>query len=350
MTKMMKGLVLAEQGRVELGERPIPEPGPLEALVRTTCVATCNTDHEIVEELIMPPAVGRFIGHEGVGIVQAVGYDVKHFKPGDRICVPSLTPSWDDITTQKGCPQFGRGGMAFDWCLDRDGTFGEYFCVRNVDMNCAKIPDNVNDIQAVMVTDMVSTAWNGVEQAEIELGESVAVFGVGPVGLSAIGAAVLKGAGRIYAIGTNPKGVELAKQYGATDIISYKDGDIIEQIIELNGGPVDVSIIGGGPASCFAQAMTMTRGGGSVCSVNAFYEDVVIPVSAWNSGMKTQTIKGHQCTGGRDLFERYLTMISLGRFNPEPMVTHVFHGLHELEACLWAKKEYDCIKPVCLIN
>ncbi len=349
MAETMKGLILTEKGKVALGERPIPKPGPLEALVRTTCVATCNTDHEIVEELIMPPAVGRFVGHEGVGVVEAVGSEVQHFKVGDRICVPSLTPSWDDITTQKGWPQFGRGGMAFDWCLTRDGTFGEFFCVRNVDMNCAKIPDNVNDIQAVMVTDMLSTAWNGVEKSEIEIGNSVVVFGIGPVGLCSIGAAILKGAGRVYAVGTNPKGAELAKMYGATDIISYKDGDIVEQILELNGGAVDVSIVAGGPASCMAQAITMTRGGGSVCSVNAFYEDVVIPVASWNSGMKTQTIKGHQCTGGRDLFERYLAMISIGRFDPEPIVSHTFKGLEGLEDCLWAKKDADCIKPVCVL-
>lgn len=348
MNDTMKGLILTEQYHVAMGERPIPKLDPFEALVKTTCVAACNTDLEIVEEMIMPPAVGRFVGHEGVGVVEAVGPGVTYFKPGDRVCVPSLTPSWDDITTQKGWPQFGRGGMAFDWCLDRDGTFGEYFRVRNVDMNCGKIPDNVNDVQAVMVTDMMSTAWHGVDHTDIELGDSVVVFGVGPVGLSAIGAAVLKGAGRLFAIGTNPKGVALAEAYGATDIVDH-NSNVVEEILDLNGGPVDVSIIAGGPASCFAQAITMTRGGGSVCSVNAFYEDVVIPVSAWNSGMKTQTIEGWQCTGGRDLFERYLAMISLGRFDPEPMVSHVFHGLDELEKCLWAKKNRDCIKPVCIL-
>ena len=347
--KTMKGLKLIEKGKVGFDEKPIPELGRYEALVKVTAVATCNTDLEIVEDLIMPPAIGHFVGHEGVGIVEEVGEEVEYFKPGDRICVPSLTPSWRDIPSQQGWPQFGRGGMAFDWCLDRDGTFAEYIRVRDVDMNCGKIPDGVNDIQAVMVTDMLSTAWHGVDHAEIGLGESVVVFGCGPVGLCAVGASVLKGAGKLFVIGTNPKGVELAKHYGATDIIDYRNGDVVEQILDLNGGPVDVAILAGGPASTVGQAVALVRGGGSVCSVNAYYDDVVIPVAAWNSGMKTQSIKGWQCTGGRWLFERYLASVSLGRFDPEPIVTHVFHGLDELEACLWAKKDKDCLKPVCLL-
>lgn len=350
MADMMKGLILKEKGVVEIGERPIEEPGLYEVLVKTTAVSVCETDYEIIEELIMPPAVGRFVGHEGVGIVERVGEGVEYFKPGDRICIPPVTPSWRSIEAQQGVAQFSRGGMAFDWCLERDGVYGEYIRVRDADMNCAKIPDNVTDVQAAMVTDMVSTAWHGVENTEILLGDSAAVFGIGPIGLCAIAAAALKGAGKIYAIGTNPIGAEIAKKWGATDIVSYKDGNVIEQIMELNGGMVDVSIIGGGPASAVAQAIEMTRPGGQVCSLNAYYDDVVIPPSAWNSGMKTQTIKAWQCTGGRNLFSRYLEMISLGKFDPTPLATHIFHGLEEMEKCLWAKKERDCLKPVCIID
>lgn len=350
MAEMMRGLILKEQGKVEIGERPVVEPGPYEALVRTTAVSTCETDYGIIENLIMPSAVGRFVGHEGVGVIERVGSEVEYFKPGDRVCVPPVTPSWRSIEAQEGWAQFSRGGMAFDWCLERDGVYGEYFRVRDVDMNCAKIPDNVTDIQASMVTDMVSTSWHGVENTEILLGDSVVVFGIGPIGLCAIAAAAMKGAGRIYGIGTNPKGVELAKAWGATDIVSYKEGDVVEQIMELNGGPVDASIVGGGVPDNVAQAIALTRGGGQVCSLNAYYGDVVIPPAAWNSGMKTQTIRGWQCTGGRKLFERYLHMISLGKFDPAPLATHVFHGIEQMEECLWAKKKRECLKPVCILD
>lgn len=350
VAEMMKGLILKDKNQVEMGERPIVEPGPFEVLVKTTAVSVCETDYEIIENLIMPPAIGRFVGHEGVGVVERVGEGVEYFKPGDRICIPPITPSWRSLEAQQGWPQFSRGGMAFDWCLDRDGVYGEYIRLRDADMNGAKIPDNVTDIQALMVTDMVSTSWHGVENTPLLLGSSVAVFGIGPIGLCAIAAASLKGAGRIFAIGTNPKGIELAQKWGATDIISYKDGDVIEQIIARNNGPVDISIIGGGPASIVAQAMSLTRGGGEICSLNAYYEDVIIPPAAWNSGMKTQNIRGWQCTGGRKLFERYLAMIALGKFDPTPLATHVFSGIERMEDSLWAKKEYDCLKPVCLLD
>ena len=350
MTEMMKGLILKEKGVVELGERPVVEPGPGEVLVRTTAVSVCETDYEIIENLIMPPAVGRFVGHEGVGVVERVGQGVEYFKPGDRILAPPVTPSWSSIEAQLGVPQFSRGGMAFDWCLERDGVYGTYLRLREGDMNGAKIPDNVTDVQAVMVTDMVGTAWHGVENTRIDLGATVAVFGIGPMGLCALAAAALKGAGRIFAIGTNPIGIEIARQWGATDIVSYKDGDVVEQIMDLNGGCVDVTMVCGGPASAVGQAMALTRGGGELCSLNAYYDDVVIPVPAWNSGMKTVTFRGWQVTGGREIYERYLKMIALGKFDPTPLATHVFHGYEQMEECLWAKKQRDCLKPVCLLD
>ena len=150
MTEMMKGLIHKEKGVVELGERPVVEPGPGEILVRTTAVSVCETDYEIIESMIMPPSVGRFVGHEGVGVVERVGEGVEYFKPGDRILAPPVTPSWSSIEAQLGVPQFSRGGMAFDWCLERDGVYGTYFRLREGDMNGAKIPDNVTDTQAVI--------------------------------------------------------------------------------------------------------------------------------------------------------------------------------------------------------
>jgi threonine dehydrogenase-like Zn-dependent dehydrogenase len=352
MEGMMTGLKLVEKGVVELDQKPIPAPGPLEALVKVTVCSACNTDLEIVDHLIMPPVIGRFVGHECVGVVQEVGSAVTYFKPGDRVCIPSITPSWRTRQVIQGVAQFDEttGGMAFDWGLTRDGTFSEYVVVRDVDMNCGKIPDGVTDIQASVVSDMVATAWNGVDQADIQLGNSVVVFGAGPVGLSAVGAAVLKGAARLFCITSNPMSAELAKKYGATDIIDRKKGDVVEQILDLNGGMVDVSVIAGGNAPVVEQAIRMTRGGGSICNVNAFYDDVVIPVAAWNSGMKTQKIMSHQCPGNRDMIERYLASIAYGRFDPAPMVTHINHGPETFEKTLRQKAEADVCKPVTVLD
>ena len=347
----MRGLILLEQGKVALGERPTPRPGPYEALIRVTAAAACNTDLEIVEHFIMPPVQGRFIGHECVGVIEEVGSEVAYFKPGDRVCVPALTPEWRSIEAQQGWATFSNGGMSFDWGLMRDGTFAEYVCCRDVDMNCGKIPDEVTDLQAVMVSDMISTAWNGLDNTHFRLGDNVAVFGIGPVGLCAIAGVRRKGAGRIFAIGTNPKGIELALEFGATDIISYKEGDVVAQIRKKNGGPVDVSVLAGGNGSTVSQAYRLTRPGGQICSVNAFYDDVVISPGDWNSGMETKQMTGYQNTGGRWMFERYLNMLRYDKtFDPSKIITHINHGLEGLEETLWNKKKRECLKSVTILD
>lgn len=350
MPRMMRGLILRGPSHVELGERPIPTPGPYEALIKVTAVATCNTDLEIVENVIFPPAVGRFIGHECVGIVEEVGSEVKYFKPGDRIAVPSLTPEWRSIEAQQGWATFSNGGMSFDWCLMRDGVFAEYVCCRDVDMNCGKIPNDVTDLQAIMLADMVSTAWNGLDHTPLHLGDTAVVFGVGPVGLCAIAGVKHKGVSRLFAIGTNPKGVELAKEFGATDIISYKDGDVVQQIIEKNGGRVDVCVMAGGKGKTVSQAFRLTRPGGQICSVNAFYDNIVLTPEDWNSGMETKRFTGYQNTGGREMFERYMKFFQYNKdFDPAKIVTDVTYGIDCLEKTLWAKKRRDCLKPVCIL-
>ena len=113
----MKGLLLLEKGKVALGEKPTPKPGPYEALIRVTAVAACNTDLEIVEHFIMPPVQGRFIGHECVGVIEEVGDGVAYFKPGDRVCVPALTPDWRSVEAQQGWATFSNGGMSFAYRL-----------------------------------------------------------------------------------------------------------------------------------------------------------------------------------------------------------------------------------------
>ncbi len=344
------GLILMGPGQVQLGEKELPDPDIYEALIRVTTVSTCNTDTGIVDDFIMPEIKGRFIGHECVGVVEKVGERVEYFKPGDRICVPSLTPDWHSIEAQQGGATFSQGGMAFDWGFKRDGTFATHIVCRDVDMNCAKIPDNVTNLQALMVVDMMTTAWQGVEKTDIPFGSTVVIFGIGPVGLCATRAVDLKCAGRIICIGSNPLARKIAASYGATDFVDYHDGDVVEQVLELNGGPVDVSFLCGGKGETVDQAIRMTRPMGSVTSVNAFYDDATIHVPSWNSGMRTQYFSWWQNTGGRWMLDRYLKMIANGKFDPTPIWTHINHGVEEMELTLRQKAWKDCLKPACILS
>ncbi|MPN35925.1 NADP-dependent isopropanol dehydrogenase [bioreactor metagenome] len=192
--------------------------------------------------------------------------------------------------------------------------------------------------------------------ADIKFGDIVCVIGIGPVGLMAIAGAKLRGAARIFAVGTRPDCVALAKQYGATDIISYKEGNIAKQVLELtNGRGTDATIIAGGNAETFALAIAMTRfGGGNIANINYFTgtEYLPIPAAAYGLGMSGKTIRGDLCDGGRVRIERLLDMIRYGRIQPGKMVTHRFYGFNKIEEAFYVMRDKpkDLIKPVVYID
>ena len=129
---------------------------------------------------------------------------------------------------------------------DRGGSFVETYYIRDADMNLTKIPEGVTLEQAVMVPDMMCTAFEGVQALNMKFGQSVAVLGIGPVGLMAVRAAVLQGAGNIFAIGSRQACFDVAKVYGATHLVDYHNEDYIDRIIRENGGPVDNVVLCGG--------------------------------------------------------------------------------------------------------
>lgn len=349
----MKALILRGAGQVELGERPDPVCGPFEAIVKVKAVSACNTDLQIIDNLIFPPAVGRAVGHEGVGEIVEIGSEVKHFKVGDRIVMPSLCPEFRSMEAQQGWAAFSNGGMCFDWCLERDGVAAEYARVRDVDMVCGKIPDGMDYATAVMMCDVVATAFNGVEHARIPLGGTAVVFGIGPIGVSCVAAAKARGAGKIYAIGTNAYGRDLALKFGADEVISYKDGDVVTQILEKEGGRrVAECIIAGGKGATVSQAYRLCQPGiGEITSVNAFYDDIVISPSDWNSGMETIRFTGYQATGGREMLERYMAFIEHSpSYDPSLIPSHINHGFEELEKTFRQKADSNVYKPVCLLD
>ena len=163
-----------------------------------------------------------------------VGSLVKDFKPGDRVIVPAITPDWASLQAQGGYSMHS-GGMLAGWKFSnfKDGVFGELFHVNEADGNLAKLPDSLDPAAAVMLSDMVPTGLHGVELADVQFGDTVCVIGIGPVGLMSVAGAAIRGASRLFAVGSRPNCVALAKEYGATDIINYRDGDIVKQVMEL---------------------------------------------------------------------------------------------------------------------
>jgi threonine dehydrogenase-like Zn-dependent dehydrogenase len=166
--------------------------------------------------------------------------------------------------------------------------------------------------------------------------------------------AAIRGAARILAVGSRQICIDVARKYGATDIVNYREGDIVRQIMELTGKKgVDRVVIAGGDVDTFIQAVTMLKPGGAIGNVNYLGsgEFVRIPRVEWGVGMGHKKINGGLMPGGRLRMEKLVSLMQTGRIDPSLMLTHRFDGLDKVEPALLLMKDKprDLIKPVVTI-
>nr|1JQB_A Chain A, NADP-dependent Alcohol Dehydrogenase [Clostridium beijerinckii]1JQB_B Chain B, NADP-dependent Alcohol Dehydrogenase [Clostridium beijerinckii]1JQB_C Chain C, NADP-dependent Alcohol Dehydrogenase [Clostridium beijerinckii]1JQB_D Chain D, NADP-dependent Alcohol Dehydrogenase [Clostridium beijerinckii] len=351
----MKGFAMLGINKLGWIEKERPVAGSYDAIVRPLAVSPCTSDIHTVFEGALGDRKNMILGHEAVGEVVEVGSEVKDFKPGDRVIVPCTTPDWRSLEVQAGFQQHSNGMLA-GWKFSnfKDGVFGEYFHVNDADMNLAILPKDMPLENAVMITDMMTTGFHGAELADIEMGSSVVVIGIGAVGLMGIAGAKLRGAGRIIGVGSRPICVEAAKFYGATDILNYKNGHIEDQVMKLtNGKGVDRVIMAGGGSETLSQAVKMVKPGGIISNINyhGSGDALLIPRVEWGCGMAHKTIKGGLCPGGRLRAERLRDMVVYNRVDLSKLVTHVYHGFDHIEEALLLMKDKpkDLIKAVVIL-
>ena len=348
----MKGYAMIKIGETGWIEKERPECGPLDAIVKPICIAPCTSDIHTVWSGAIGERHNMILGHEAVGEVDEVGELVKDFKKGDKVIVPAITPDWGKVNSQAGFPMHSDG-MLSGWKFSnfKDGVFAEYFHVNEADANLALLPEGVDPVEACMLPDMVVTGFHGVELAEVEFGDDVCVIGIGPVGLMSVAGTALRGAARIFAVGSRPKCVEIAKKYGATEIINYKNGNIADQILEKTDGKgVDRVVIAGGDVNTFADAVKMLKPGGVIGNVNYLGEgeSINIPRVDWGVGMGHKKICGGLTPGGRRKMEKMAQLLKSGKLDTSHLVTHVFEGFDKIEEALMLMKDKpaDLIKPV----
>lgn len=343
---------MKELGEVGFAEKDKPDVGPNDARLRPTKGLVCTSDVHTVHGAI-GERENLTLGHEMVGIVDAVGTEVEDFEPGDRVVVGAITPDWGSAAAQDGhSSQSNQALGGWKFANVKDGVFAEYVHVNEADANLAHIPESVTDEEAAYVTDMMSTGFMGAENADIPVGGSVAVFAQGPVGLMATKGAALQGAGRIIAVETEPNRQELAREYGADDIVNFAEGDPVEQIMDLTDGEgVDSALEALGRTETFEQCVKVTKPGGTISNVGYHGEGeyVNIPREEWGVGMAEKTINTGLCPGGRLRLQRLLRLLETERVDPTLMTTHEFSFEETDEAFrLMDTKEDDIIKP--LIN
>jgi threonine dehydrogenase-like Zn-dependent dehydrogenase len=314
-------------------DKPLPRPGPNDAVVQTTAALICTSDSHTVAGGV-GPRENLTLGHEGVGVVAEVGSEVRSFRPGDRVLVGAITPDWGDPAAQAGhASQSGAPLGGWKFSNSKDGVFAEYFHVNEADANMAKIPDGVSDDAAVYCADMLSTGFMGAEHGDIPIGGTVAVLAQGPVGLMATAGARLRGAGLVIGVESVNNRQQLARAYGADEIVDFTKVDVVERVMELTDGQgVDTAIEALGADATFQIAIKITKPGGTVSNTGYFGEGeyVRIPRVEWGVGMADKTIATGLCPGGRLRMERLLRVLETKRVDPTLMTSHTF-GFDEMD-------------------
>lgn len=244
----MKAVVFHGQGDIRLEDVPDPRlEAPTDAIVRLTASAICGTDLHFIRGSFPDMAPGTILGHEGVGIIEALGSDVRNLRVGDRVVIPSTIACGNCSYCRAGyyaqCDQANpngkSAGTSFFGGPKATGPFhglqAEKARIPYAHVGLIKLPDAVSDEQAIALSDIFPTAWFGAEMAQIQAGDSVAVFGCGPVGLFAIVSAKLMGAGRVFAIDGLADRLERAQALGA-EIIDFEREDPVETLQRLTDG------------------------------------------------------------------------------------------------------------------
>lgn len=244
----MKAVVFRNVSDIRLEDVPEPEIElPTDAIVRITVSAICGTDLHFVRGTVPDMKSGTILGHEGVGVIEKVGEDVRNFRVGDRVVIPSTIACGYCAYCRDGyyaqCdnmnPHGKQGGTAFYGGPEASGSFNglqaEKARIPMAAVNLVKLPDTVSDDQAILISDIFPTGYFGADIANIEKGHSVAVLGCGPVGQFAIASAKLLGAGRVFAVDNAEDRLGIAQDQGA-EIINFDKEDPVAKIRELTGG------------------------------------------------------------------------------------------------------------------
>ena len=328
----MRAAVFVEPGRIALDEKPVPDVGPLDALVRVTTTTICGTDVHILKGEY-PVAKGLTVGHEPVGVVEKLGSAVKGYREGQRVIAGAITPSGYSNASLCGCHAQDGAGTAHGWKPiggwkfgnTIDGCQAEYVLVPDAMANLAPVPDGLTDEQVLMCPDIMSTGFSGAESGHVRIGDTVAVFAQGPIGLCATAGARLMGATTIIGVDTVPTRLEMAGQLGADHVVDYKAVDPVEEIMRLTDGRgVDVAIEALGTQATFEACLRVLRPGGTLSSLGVYSSDLTIPLGAFAAGLGDHKIVTTLCPGGKERMRRLMGVIASGRVDLRPMVTHRF--------------------------
>jgi 2-desacetyl-2-hydroxyethyl bacteriochlorophyllide A dehydrogenase len=321
----MRALVFQGPNHIALQRVPIPRAGYGEVVTRVTLTTICGTDVHILKGEY-PVRPGLVIGHESVGVIHEIGPGVTGYKVGERVLVGAITPC-GQCNACLGGDWSQCGGPIGGWKFGNtiNGAQAEFLLIPNAQANLAKIPDELTDEQVVLLADIASTGFSASESANVQLGDAVAVFAQGPIGLCATAGARLKGAALVVGVESDPVRMAVAKRMGADVVLSPKEGDVTAAIKKLTGGRgVDVAIEALGTQETFESALKALRSGGTLSSLGVYSGKLSIPLEPFAAGLGDHKIVTTLCPGGKERMRRLIELVQHGRVDLRPLLTHSF--------------------------
>lgn len=375
----MRALTYQGPYRVRVENKPDPIiEHPQDVVLKVTRTAICGSDLHLLHGLIADTRVGCTFGHEFMGVVEETGREVKTLRKGDRVVVPfniscgtcfycqrSLTALCENSNP---CSDLASGVFGYSHTTGGfEGGQAEYVRVPYADIGPLKVPEDMDDEEVLFLSDILPTGYQGAEMGEIQAGETVVVFGCGPVGLFAMKSAWLMGAGRVIAVDHIPYRLAFAEQYAKVETVNFKEvGDVVMHLREMCGGrgaDVCIDAVGmeaegstmhkmlglakleAGAPTAINWSIDTVRKGGNVSIIGVYGPpwNLINIGTAMNKGL---TLRMNQCNVRRYM-PRLLEHIREGRIDAKGIITHRFpledaaHAYH-----LFAQKRDNCIKCV----
>lgn len=370
--------------RIRVEEKDIPKiEHPNDAIVRVTLAAICGSDLHLYHGMMPDTRVGHTFGHEFIGVVEEVGGSVRSLKKGDRVMVPFNVYCGSCFYCARGlfsnCHNVNPNATAVGGIYGYSHTTGgydggqaEYVRVPFADVGPALIPDDIADEDALMMTDALSTGYFGAQLGDIVEGDTVIVFGAGPVGLYAAKSSWLMGAGRVIVIDHLDYRLDLARRFAHAETYNFSDYDDI--ILEMKratdylGADVVIDAVGaeadgnflqhvtaskfkmqGGSPIALNWAIDSARKGGNI-SVMGAYGPIFSAVKFGDAMNKGLTIRTNQAPVKRQ-WPRLFEHIRAGYLKPSDIITHRIPLEHIAEGYhIFSAKLDDCVKTVVVPN
>ena len=321
----MKAVVFRGVNDLRIEEVPKPTPKAGEAVIRITATTICGTDVHIVKGEY-PVRPGLILGHEPVGVIEALGEGLEEYAIGQRVIVGAITPCGQCFYCLNGAHSQCHGPLG-GWRFGNtiNGAWAEYLLVPDARANLAIVPDGLTDEDVLMLPDIASTGISGAESGKIRIGDAVAVFAQGPIGLCATLGARLRGAALIIGVDPVAERRAMARRFGATIALDSQQQDVVAEIKRLTDGRgVDVAIEALGRQETFEAALRSTRPGGVLSSLGVYSGKLVAPYEAVYAGLGDQQIVTTLCPGGKERMRRLMTMVERKRIDLTPLITHRF--------------------------